>query len=129
MPLDGTSRQRVRKTNTAAARAARRVFDAQVGRREAEKEWDGAIAGAVKAGVLPDYQANPEAAGTNRVVYADAELQISLAVLAPIVGINFAGFVAGLVKAGVDGKLLTRLTRRHRTETRAAHRITPSLVG
>lgn len=127
MPLDGTVRRRARKP--AAGLAAMRVYDAQTGRRDAEKEWDLALAGAVKAGVIPDHLASPEPAGTNRVVYADDSMQISLSVVAPIVGINFAGFVAGLVKAEVDPKLIARLTRKHRTETRPAHRFTSSLVG
>lgn len=132
MPLDGTSRTKpkaaqVRKKPSAAL-AARRLCDAQLGRREAEKEWDASISSAVKTGVIPDHIANPEPAGTSRVVYADDEIQISLAVVAPIVGINFAGFVASLLKAGVDAKLIARNTKRHRTETKAAHRFTCSLV-
>lgn len=130
MPLDDTSRppSKAAFRKQAKAAAAKRLSDAQKARKEADKEWDNALVGAVKAGVIPDCTANPESAGTNRVVYKDAVLQITLSVAASISGIYLPGFLAGLAKAKVDPKLITRLSIKHATETRPAHKFTASQV-
>jgi hypothetical protein len=49
-------------------------------------------------------------------------------VFAPIVGVDHAGYVADLLKAGVKPALIKRLDKKHRTEMRPAHKFTASLV-
>lgn len=130
MPLDSATRppSRAQLAKQARATAAREVCDAQRARREADKRWDAAIDAGIRTGALPDYRTSPEAVGTNRVVYADAEVQVSLSVIAPITGIDGEGMLAYLAKNKVDPKLLARAAKRFRTETRPAHKITASQV-
>ncbi len=112
-----------------AGLAARRIYAAQLARRTAESEWLLALSAGVGAGVIPDTAATPEPVGTNRVVYADASLQITLQVAAPIAGLNVPGFVADLVRAGVAQKLVDRLAVKHGTETRPAHKLVCTPLG
>lgn len=116
------SRAKLKRAEAAAA--ALEICEAQAARRTGEARWDAAIKRAVQAGVIPDSQANPEPVGTNRQTYADAVVTVSLFVAAPIAGLNHAAFVADLLKAEVDPRLIKRLHRKHRTQTKAAHRYT-----
>jgi hypothetical protein len=122
MPLDSLTGSGVRT-------AAREYHDASVGLRDAESRRKRATTAAVKLGVLPDWDKHPLPVGTAQVVYADGELVISLNVVAPIAGIDHAGYVADLLKAGVKPALIKRLDKKHRTETRPAHKFTSSLLG
>lgn len=142
MPLDDGVRTARLADDSANARArARALFsnDPQVAvawkyhetslaLRAAEVERTKAHAAAVKAGVLFDHLTNPEPVGTSRVVYADTAVAITVTVYAPIVGVDHAGYVADLLKAGVKPALIKRLERKHRTETRPAHKFTTSVV-
>jgi hypothetical protein len=121
MPLDSTTGASVRA-------AALEYHDASVGLRDAEARRKKATAAAVKLGVLPDHERFPLPVGTSQVVYADGLLVISVTVLEPIAGIDHAGYVADLLKAGVKPALIRRLDKKHRTETRPAHRFSSSLV-
>lgn len=142
MPLDDTTRrgkatakQPTKRTIAARLRKAQRAGaaltfrHAQAARRKAETDYEAAMKLCVGCGVLPDFAANPEEPGTNRVVYADGATQITLFVAEPIEGINTAGFIADLIRAEVDPKLVRRLAKKHRTEARPAHRLTSSPVG
>lgn len=124
VPANRAKGRRLAKLTTAW-----RVYRLQKIRRLVERLWDLGMAEAVKGGLIPDHTAYPEPAGTYRVVYAGEVVEISLAVAEPIEGINFPGFLADLLKAGVEAKLIKRLTRKHRTETKPAHRFTVSLIG
>lgn len=138
MPLDDTRRTKAKPSKRTVALRLRReeqadaaleIREAQAARRKGESRWDAAIKQGIKSHVIPDFTAMPEPVGTNRVVYADAQTQISLFVAEPIEGLNYLGFIADLLKADVDPKLVKRLSRKHRTETRPAHRLTSSPVG
>ena len=129
MPLDDTrSRTRAKPAKAARATAAREVADALRARRDAEKRWDNALNDGIKTGALPDYRANPEPVGTNRVVYSDSDVQLSLSVIAPIAGIDAVGLMAYLAKWKVEPKLLARAAKKFRTETRPAHKVTANQV-
>jgi hypothetical protein len=135
MPLDGTTRTRAKAKPASLKReeqsaAALEIREAQAARRKGESRWDAAIKLGIKARVIPDFTISPEPAGTNRVVYLDALTQISLFVAEPIEGLDYAGFIADLLKARPDEvKLVRRLARKHRTETRPAHRLTSTPAG
>lgn len=129
LPLDDTLRRtRAKPAKALRAAAAKEVADAHKARRDADKRWDNAIDGGIKTGALPDYRSNPEPVGTNRVVYADAAVQLSLSVIAPIVGIEAVGLMAYLAKWKVEPKLLARAAKKFRTETRPAHKVTANQV-
>jgi hypothetical protein len=123
MPLDST------RASTDVRVVAREYHDASVGLRDAEARRKKATAAAVKLGVLPDHERFPLPVGTAEVVYADDGLVISVTVVAPITGWDHAGFVADLLKAGVKPALIKRLDKKHRTETRPAHKFVSSLVS
>jgi hypothetical protein len=149
MPLDGSTRRAPREQRALRATAKATVRppsraklkreeeaasalefrEAQAARRKGEVAYDAALKRCVRSGVFPDFAANPEPVGTNRVVYVDGQTQIMLFVAESTVGLNHVGFIADLLKANVDPKLVKRLTKRHRTETRPAHRLTSSPVG
>lgn len=138
MPLDGTTRAKAKASpRTLALRLKREeqsadaleIREAQAARRKGETRWEAAIRRGIKSHVLPDFSTDPEPVGTNRVVYVDAQTQISLFVAEPIEGLDHVGFIADLLKANIDPKLVKRLARKHRTETRPAHRLTSSPVG
>lgn len=138
MPLDDTRRRKpqpskrtlaLRLKREEQAAVALEIREAQAARRKGETRWEAAIKQGIKAHVIPDFATAPEPVGTNRVVYVDAKTQISLFVAEPIEGLNHLGFIADLLKAGVDPKLIKRLARKHLTETRPAHRLTSSPVG
>ena len=95
--------------------------------RIAETRRKRAHAAAVRAGVIFDHERAPEPVGTNRLVYSGPLVEIGVAVAAPIEGIDHAGFVADLLRAGVKPALVKRLTTKHTTETRPAHKFTSSL--
>ncbi len=122
MPLDSTSGASVRA-------AALEYHEASVGLRDAEARRKRATVVAVRLGILPDHEKHPLPVGTCEVVYADDGLVISVTVLEPIAGIDHAGYVADLLKAGVKPAVIKRLDKRHKTETRPAHRFTSSLVS
>lgn len=115
-------------TRLAKAETSWKVYRGQKVRRLVEKLWENIMAEAVRQDVIPDHLEHPEPPGTNRMVYVGEAVEISLAVSEPVEGINFEGFVADLLKAEVKPALIKRLTRRHRTETRAAHKFTASLM-
>lgn len=138
MPLDSTTlkpskpnsrtlAQRLKREEQSAA--AREIREAQAARRKGETRWEAAIKLGIKTRVIPDFTTAPEPVGTNRIVYVDAQTQISLFVAEPIEGLDHLGFIADLLKADVDAKLVKRLSRKHRTETRPAHRLTSSPAG
>jgi hypothetical protein len=138
MPLDGTSRGKPQPSKRTIALRLRReeqsavaleIREAQAARRKGETRWEAAIKLGIKARVIPDFTTTPEPVGTNRVVYVDAKTQISLFVAEPIEGLDYLGFIADLLKAGFEPKVVKRLARKHRTETRPAHRLTSSPVG
>jgi hypothetical protein len=109
--------------------AALQYHHASVGLRDAEARRKRATAAAVKLGILPDWEKFPLPVGTCLVVYQDGTVSIALTVVEPIVGCDHAGFVADLLKAGVKPALLKRLEKKHRTETRPAHKFTSSVVA
>jgi hypothetical protein len=131
MPFDNPaprpSRSRAKRDEQEAA--AFELTEAQAARRAGEVRWEAAMKRAVKAAVVPDFSLNPEPAGTLRQTYVDNAVAVTLFVAQPIEGMDAVGLVADLLKAGVDQKLINRLTRKHRTETRAAHRITTAFVS
>lgn len=97
--------------------------------RLAEKRRDAAIKEAIRAGVMFDHEKTPAAAGTQRVVYAGPIVEIAVKVAdGGRAGLFVDGFVADLIKAKVDPKLIERLRAKHRTETRPSHAFTSSLV-
>ncbi len=87
-----------------------------------------AIKAAIVAGVMFDHEKNREPAGTNRVVYDGEVVRIDLSVGTGGAGIDHPGYVASLLAAGVDPKLLTRLANKHATVTAAPHSFSASLV-
>jgi hypothetical protein len=121
-------RCKARGVALAEERAAYRLFVAGHCRRRAETEWNAALALAVETGVIFDHREDPEPVGTDRVVFAGLVTEIRVTVAAPIAGVDHAGFVADLLKAGVKPALIKRLTGKHATETRPAHSFKPSLV-
>jgi hypothetical protein len=131
MPFDNPaprpSRSRVKREEQEAA--AFELTEAQAARRQGEVRWEAAMKRAVKAAVVPDFVLNPEPVGTTRQTYVDNAVSVTLFVAQPIEGMDSTGLLADLQKAGVDQKLLNRLTRKHHTETRAAHRITTTFVS
>ena len=96
--------------------------------RVAETRRKKAHADAVKAAVIFDHEKFPEPVGTNRLVYAGEVVEISVSVAAPIAGVDHVAFVVDLLKAGVKPALIKRLTAKHTTETRPAHKFVSSLV-
>lgn len=96
--------------------------------RIAETRRAAAITAAIKAGVLFDHSKAPLPVGTNRIVYAGAIVEITVSVAAGVEGVDHTAFVADLIKAKVDPKLIGRLSNRHKTETRPAHKFVSSLV-
>jgi len=132
MPLDDTKANRSKTraaTNDVQHAAAWEYHEASLALRADEVRRTKAQAAAVKAGVLPDHLKFPRPVGTNEVVYADGVLVISVTVFAPIAGVDHAGYVEDLLKAGVKPALIKRLDKKHRTETRPAHKFTSSLVS
>lgn len=131
MPFDDTtprvSRNRAKREEQEAA--AFELTEAQQARRVGESRWDNAMKRAVNAAVVPDFSLNPEPVGTQRQTYVDAAVSVTLFVAQSIEGMDHVGLIADLLKAGIDPKLITRLCRRHRTETRPAHRITTLFVS
>lgn len=97
--------------------------------RLSETRRNAAIKEAIRAGVMFDHEKTPAAAGTQRVVYAGPIVEIAVKVAdGGRAGLFVDGFVADLIKAKVDPKLIERLRAKHRTETRPAHGFTSSLV-
>ncbi len=97
--------------------------------RIAESRRDKAIAAAIKAGVLFDHFKKPRPVGTHEIVYSGAIIEIILSVSAGTPGVDHDGFVADLVKAKIDPKLLRRLATKWAIETRPAHKFVSSLVN
>lgn len=117
------------KAGKAAGIAAWEYHVASALLRLAEKRRDAAIRAAIKVGVMFDHSAKPLPAGSSRVVYRGPIVEIAVAVAdGGRIGLMVDNFVADLVKAKVDPKLIERLRRRHRTETAPAHSFTSSLV-
>jgi hypothetical protein len=123
------SRTPVKPTRPAREKAAVDFYVAQRTRRAAEMAWSAALTGAIKAGVVPNYLAEPEPVGTNRLVYADRRVQIMLSVVAGIEGLDVVGFLDWLVANKVDPRLVARGAAKFRTETRPAHRFTSTAVA
>lgn len=109
-------------------RAAWRLFVAGAIRAHGEKEYKAAMAGAVDAGVIFDHKADPEAAGTDRIVYAGAVVEIRVTVTSPRRGVDHDAFVVDLAKNGVKPALLARLAAVHATETACPHSFKATLA-
>lgn len=124
----GMPRTTLKATPLARAVAAWKLHIAGQLRRLAESAWSAALAGAVKAGTIPDTTKNPEPVGTDRIVYAGQSVIVRLVVVKPILQVDHAGYVADALAAGVDAKLLRRLEKKHTSETRPAHRFSTSLA-
>jgi hypothetical protein len=98
-----------------------RFLVAKLLRKAAEAEEGAAIKEAIKAGVLFDHKKNPEESDTARVVYDGEAVRIDLTVGTGRAGIDHDKFVAGLVLAKVDPKLLARLALNCATVTAPPH--------
>lgn len=111
-----------------AAKAAWEYHVASALLQLAAKRRDAAITAAVKAGVLFDHKKAPLPAGTQRVVYTDPFVEVAVKVEEGRAGVNHPGYVADLLLAKVDPKLLARLDRKHATTSASPHKFTSSLV-
>jgi hypothetical protein len=123
MPLDSIG------ISSATRAAVRAYHDASVAWRAYEAARKRAHAALVKLGIFPDHEKHPLPVGTNMVVYSDGEVVITLTVAEPIAGINYEGMAADLLKLGIKPATLKRLEKKHRTETRPAHKFVSSLVA
>lgn len=117
------------KADKAAGEAAWEYHVASALLRLAENRRTAAIKAAIKLGVMFDHKKEPLPAGSNRVVYQGPIVEIAVAVAdGGRAGLFVDGFVADLVKAKVDPKLVERLRLKNRTETAPSHSFTSSLV-
>jgi hypothetical protein len=96
--------------------------------RIAETRRKKATADAIELGVIFDPIDAPEPVGANRVVFAGSVVEISVAVAAPMQGVDHAAFVADLLKAGVKPALIKRLGAKHAYQSRPAHKFSSSLL-
>jgi hypothetical protein len=117
MPLDNTSARPPVVTQPAVAM---RYHLARTAATVAASENKKATSAAVKSGVIFDHKAHPEPAGTEREVYDDGEVRITLKVAEPSQKLDEAAFLA--VK-------LQRLVDKHTHDTAASHTFSSSLVG
>ena len=82
----------------------------------------------IKAGVMFDHKKHPDEAETARVVYNGDLVRIDLTVGTGRDGIDHDAFVAFLLKAKVDAKLLARAAVNCATTTAPPHKLECSLV-
>jgi hypothetical protein len=115
----------------AQAVAAWEYHIASLGLRLFETRRKKAHAAMVKAGVVPDHEADPEPVGTDRVCYAGPVVEIRLTVAAPIEVFSLPGFMADLSASKLDAAALRsvrRMVAKHTYESRPAHSFRASLV-
>lgn len=117
----------VPKRHSPRAKAAAAYWGASLANQAAEAWRSKAKAVCVAEGVLPD-PASPSPIGTIETVYADATISIAMKVVAQADRVDVVALVADLTKAGVDPKVLKRLTKKHTRSFAGAHIFTASLV-
>jgi hypothetical protein len=127
MPLDNTSARPPIVTKPAVAM---RYHLARTAATVAASENKKATSAAVKSGVIFDHKAHPEPAGTEREVYDDGEVRITLKVSEPSQKLDEAAFLAALGPMfKIPAVKLQRLVDKHTHDTAASHTFSSSLVA
>jgi hypothetical protein len=132
MPLDNTNVRPLATNAKPAATKSEVALDyhhARVAATAAESKKKKTTAEAVKSGVIFDHAADPEEPGTDRQVYDDGAVRITVKVAEPIEKLDVPAFLAGLVAAKVPPATIKRLKDRHTVKLPAAHSFSSSLVG